>query len=316
MQPQPQKQQSMMYGGAPFPQHSMGGGMGLSQGRVAGNSVYDQHSYNMSNMQQQQPSHQGGGGMEGMSSSPQSNTPSPGSQHMQSPQYEPHHQMLPGYGMLTGGNGSQTYGGYNSFSQTLNGGEGYGDMPGDEGNEMTDQAEEYVDGAVHLSAGAKPFIPKFATSPAVTAPSVAGSSELGMGALSLPPMSDSSAPWRLESSSQIGLASSWQQSGARGSSLLGGIDGDLSSGVGGNDDDDYNSGMDNMMHMHVPLDILSFDGIGDPMGESNDDLGESLLGRLACGGGSDRRRNRGMPLRTFLVEYIHFDISGPFKDRG
>ena len=300
------------HGGGAFIQQqqydmSAGGGHVVGGGGMGQNGMYSQHGLGMPPLQQmgsQQGQGGGGRGVEGVSSgrgsaasvSPQqSSTPSPGSQHLQSPSYEPHHHMGSGYGRMGNGGGSQGHGaGYDSYSQNVADSDVYGDLPGPGSDEdMAQLAEEYVDGAVHLSAGAKPFVPKFGTSPGMPLPAVSGdlnmsSSDLHMGALSLPPMSEASSSWTLDSSSQGGLPSSWQQSTGGGNSLLG------ASGVAGDDDDDYNAGMDSMMHLHVPLDILSFDGIGDTMGESGDDLGESLLGRLAGGGGADRRRNRGM----------------------
>lgn len=207
---------------------------------------------------------------------------SPGAQHMQSPSYD-QHSMMSGYGIMgtpSGGYGSgYDTSGYDANDDIMN-------MPEDEG-------EEYVNGAVHLSAGAKPFVPKFASSPAITpsAPgpisSTSSTAATGSGgvvgelnSLSLPPislggisMSDTGATgWPR-------LDSNWPQDTHRQE----------------DDDDD----LDRMMRMHVPLDILSFDGMGDPLalgglGGSDEDggLGESLLGRLA--GGGDRRRNRGL----------------------
>ena len=300
------------HGGGAFvqQQYDMSAGGSGGVGMPAG-SMYDQHGYGMPPLQQkssQQGQGGGGRGVEGVSSgrgsaasaSPQqTSTPSPGSQHLQSPSYEPHHHMGAGYGRMANGGaggGNQGYGsGYDSYSQNVGDSDVYGDMSGPgSGEDLAQVADEYVDGAVHLSAGAKPFVPKFGTSPGMPLPAVSSdlnisSSDLHMGALSLPPMSEASSSWTLDTSSQGGLPVSWQQQGTSGgNSLLG------ASGVTGDDDDDYHAGMDSIMHLHVPLDILSFDGIGDSMGESGDDLGESLLGRLAGGGGADRRRNRGM----------------------
>jgi hypothetical protein len=220
---------------------------------------------------------------------------SPGAQHMQSPgaQYHDQHGMMSGYGMM-GGNGGSYRGGYDSS--------GY-DGNDDIMNMPEDESEQYVDGAVHLSAGAKPFVPKFASSPAMT-PSVPapvmsssasstpagssggnGSSELN--SLSLPPISLGGMGGGMGMSDADGSGwgrfdanpSSWQQE---------------SHSSRHRHDDDDDDDLDSMMRMHVPLDILSFDGMGDTMGGlgGDDDLGESLLGRLA--GGGDRRRNRGL----------------------
>lgn len=175
----------------------------------------------------------------------------------------------------------------------LNGNEyGYGrEYDGGDGSELggTGNGSEYIDGAVHLSAGAKPFVPKFATSPAGVGSVSQGSHivpETGVGSFALPPMSDNSAP-------------SW------GDKHLGQSDNDnidtlsgFGEGVSQTHPSEPETDIDNIIN--VPLDILSFDGIGDPIAgldtTGDDDLSESLLGRLAVGGGpsSDRRRNRGL----------------------
>jgi hypothetical protein len=169
------------------------------------------------------------------------------------------------------------------------------------------QLEGYVDGAVHLSAGAKPFVPKYATSPslvgnAMQMPSMSrdrSTSEtfLGLGGVgssppSLPPISlsprvdTSTWPSVLQGTEPQPLAASWSRSqmGASGEISLGPFSNHSSS-----------ASVEPMLDTfgENPLDILHLNGIVDPLsldGHDMDDLGGSLLGRYS----GERRRSRGL----------------------
>lgn len=180
------------------------------------------------------------------------------------------------------------------------------------GHDFSNHDSHYIDGAVHLSAGAKPFIPKYASSPAssVPIPSLDRTDSSGLSrnpsSFSLPPLS---VPIQQRSPETPTWAPpqepTWNPPRRSPEISLSGFV---------NEPSDHS--LDNLIG---PLDMLSFDGIVNRMampGLDSDlsvDLGESLLERLAVGStSSDRRRNRGLLFQA-PGSSLNFDISDETK---
>lgn len=166
----------------------------------------------------------------------------------------------------------------------------------DANHDFSNRDSHYIDGAVHLSAVAKPFVPKYASSPATSLPipSLDRTDSSGLSrnpsSFSLPPLS---APMQQRSPETPTWTPpqepTWNPPRRSPEISLGFV----------NEPTDHS--LDNLMS--GSLDMLSFDGIVNRMsmpGLDSDlsvDIGESLLERLAVGGSSsslDRRRNRGL----------------------
>jgi hypothetical protein len=192
-----------------------------------------------------------------------------------------------------------------------------------DGTNGSTEDSHYVDGAVHLSAVAKPFVPKYSSpaSSTLQVPSLDRSDSSGLplnaSTFSLPPMSlanqqrspetTAAANWGTSQDSQ----SSWNPPRRSPEISLGGL--------AGSDQSDSHSSLDHLMN--EPLDMLSFDGIVNRMsmpGLDSDlsvDISESLLGRLAAGNSSsslDRRRNRGL---LFQSDSMNYDLGDDSKLR-
>jgi hypothetical protein len=198
-------------------------------------------------------------------------------------------------------------------------------------NDITEESH-YVDGAVHLSAVAKPFVPKYSSpaSSTLQVPSLDRSDSSGLSlnasSFSLPPMSLSGQQRSPEATSVAASAvptanwgtsqdssSPWNPPRRSPEISLGGF---------GNDQSDPHSSVDMDNLMNGSLDMLSFDGIVNGLSmsglgsdELSVDIGESLLGRLTAGGNSsssslDRRRNRGL---LFQSDSLNYDLGDDSK---
>lgn len=229
--------------------------------------------------------------------SPQSNLPRASPSSYSSPQPSHSHYSMP---HLSGVSSSNDY----HFLS--------GDQLHSDGTSGNTEDSHYVDGAVHLSAVAKPFVPKYSSpaSSSLQIPSLDRSDSSGLPlnatAFSLPPMSlanqrspeTAATNWATSQDSQ----SSWNPRHSPEISL---------GGFSGNDQSDPHSSLDHLMN--GSLDMLSLDGIVNRMsipGLDSDlsvDIGESLFGRLTSGNSSslDRRRNRGL---LFQSDSLNYDL--------
>mmetsp|Transcript_5692 Transcript_5692/g.5874 ORF Transcript_5692/g.5874 Transcript_5692/m.5874 type:complete len:255 (-) Transcript_5692:19-783(-) len=191
-------------------------------------------------------------------------------------------------------------------------------------NELIDDSTPYVDGAVHLSAVAKPFIPKYVTSPSPVAPNLqipsldrVDSSGLPLNVastFSLPPLSlpiqrtPELTPWSPSTNQE---SQGWNPSHHPPELSLGGFV----------SNEPTDSTIDNLMS--GTLDLLSLNGIVDHMSissldsELTADIGESLFSRLTGVSSSsssslDRRRNRGLLFQS-TTSGLNYDLSEDSK---
>lgn len=179
------------------------------------------------------------------------------------------------------------------------------DVAGENTAHMTE--EEYNDGVMNLSAVARPFIPKFTSSPSPKVSPPSGG-QLGQGIsdpLALPPLgaqsfSSSSHDWNVDMGSGGGSGSGnngflWQQRSSTSSNDM-----DMNKINENNSMDD--AGFD-MMSMNVPLDMDMLGGLDDllqgpPSGEGMLPQHQgSLLDGLVSTGGSGGNMSSGMSQR-------------------